>query len=225
MVEELGVLGLSTESGARPFGDRSLSVGQARLGFEVAGVAPADCACSLSTFVRALARHDWGDGATGTGLELVAGIRYRNQLRRLGVDGGIRALALYSADDVEDLAANLALWLLPKADGTGWQGTLSLRRDPGRPGLDLVGSVPWTGHSGSALREAPEPWLLGTRLGYGIAWRRGTAAPFLEFDASRSAGGVRHEFGGIVVEWRIERLAEDRSRTGNQFVLTADGRF
>ena len=225
VVEELGVLGLSTESGARPFGDRSLSVGQARLGFEVAGVAPADCACSLSTFVRALARHDWGDGATGTGLELVAGIRYRNQLRRLGVDGGIRALALYSADDVEDLAANLALWLLPKADGTGWQGTLSLRRDPGRPGLDLAGSVPWTGHSGSGLREAPEPWLLGTRLGYGIAWRRGTAAPFLEFDAGRSAGGVRHEFGGIVVEWRIERLAEDRSRTGNQFVLTADGRF
>ena len=229
VVEELGVLRLSTGNAAPPAGGRSVTVGQARLGLELAGVAPVDCACSLATFVRALARRDWGDGATGTGLELAAGVRYRNQPRRLGVDAGISALALHSADGVRDRAANLALWFLPKADGTGWHGTLSLRRDPGRPGPDLAGNAPWTGHSGIGSPDAPDRWLAGTRIGYAIARRRGTATPFLELDAGRAAGGgrlgVRHVFGGIIVEWGIDRLADDRWRSGNQFVLTADGRF
>ena len=229
VVEELGVLRLSTGNAAPPVGGRSVTVGQARLGLELAGVAPVDCACSLATFVRALARRDWGDGATGTGLELAAGVRYRNQPRRLGVDAGIRALALHSADGVRDRAANLALWFLPKADGTGWHGTLSLRRDPGRPGPDLAGNAPWTGHSGIGSPDAPDRWLAGTRIGYAIARRRGTATPFLELDAGPAAGGgrlgVRHVFGGIIVEWGIGRLADDRWRSGNQFVLTADGRF
>ena len=68
--------------------DRSVRVGQARLGLEASGVGPAGCECSLTSFVRAFARRDWGDGATGAGLELVAGVRLRNLPRRLGIDAG-----------------------------------------------------------------------------------------------------------------------------------------
>ena len=99
VVEEIGVLDLTTGDAVGPVGDRSVRVGQARLGLEASGVAPAGCDCSLTTFVRAFARGDWGDGATGTGLELAAGVRFRNLPRRLGIDAGIRALAAHSAED------------------------------------------------------------------------------------------------------------------------------
>ena len=97
VVEEIGVLDLTTGDALGPVGDRSVTVGQARLGLEASGVVPAGCECSLSSFVRAFARGDWGDGATGTGLELAAGVRFRNVPRRLGIDAGIRALAVHSA--------------------------------------------------------------------------------------------------------------------------------
>ena len=85
VVEDIGVLKLTTGASTGPAGDRSASVGRVRLGLEAAGTAPPDCDCTLTTYVRALARGDWGDGATGTGLELAAGVRYRHLPRRFGV--------------------------------------------------------------------------------------------------------------------------------------------
>ena len=80
--------GPGDEECSRSGRDRSVRVGQARLGLEASGVGPAGCECSLTNFVRAFARRDWGDGATGAGLELVAGVRFRSLPRRLGIDAG-----------------------------------------------------------------------------------------------------------------------------------------
>ena len=232
VVEEIGVLDLTTGEALGPVGDRSVTVGQARLGLEASGVVPAGCECSLSSFVRAFARGDWGDGATGTGLELAAGVRFRNVPRRLGIDAGIRALAVHSAEDASEQSANLTFSLLPKADGTGWRASLAWRQGAGDSRLDALGGIsPWTAPSAS-LPGAERRWIAESRLGYGIRLRRGFATPFVELDAGHSRRGarfgVRHEFGdrarGLAVEWGIE---QHRFFAGveNRIVVEALGRF
>ena len=233
VVEEISVLDLTTGDTVGPVGDRSVRVGQARLGLEASGAAPAGCSnCSLTTIVRAFARGDWGDGATGAGLELAAGLRYRNLPRRLGIDAGIRALAMHSAEDAKEHSANLTFSLLPKADGTGWQASLAWRRGASDARLDtLGGTAPWIAPS-AGLPGAERQWIAQSRLGYGIRLPRGSATPFVELDAghSRRGGarfGVRHEFGdrarGLVVEWGVER--SHFASAGNSIVLEALGRF
>ena len=231
VVEEIGVLSLTTADAPGPVGDRSVTVRHARLGLEAAGMAPADCDCSLTSFVRAFARGDWGDGATGTGLELAAGVRYRNHPRRLGIDAGIRALAAHSAEDAAERSANLTFWILPKADGTGWQASLAWRRGASDARLDtLGGSAPWIAPSGSLPGAEPQ-WFAQSRLGYGIRLQKGFATPFVELDAGHfqrgARFGVRHEFGdrarGLVVEWGIE--PSSFGSAGNKILLEALGRF
>ena len=231
VVEEISVLDLTTGDAVGPVGDRSVRVGQARLGLEATGVATPGCNCSLTTFVRGFARGDWGDGATGAGLELAAGVRFRNLPRRLGIDAGIRALAMHSAEDARERSANLTFSILPKADGTGWRASLAWRRGASDARLAaLGGDSPWTAPSGR-LPGAELQWIAQSRLGYGIGLRRGSATPFVELDAGPGRGGarfgVRHEFGdrarGLVVEWGIEQSGF--ASAGNRIVLEALGRF
>ena len=232
VVEEISVLDLTTGDAPGPVGDRSVSVGQARLGLEAAGVAPPGCNCSLTTFVRGFARGDWGDGATGAGLELAAGVRFRNLPRRLGFDAGIRALAVHSAEDAKEQSANLTFSLLPKADGTGWQASLAWRRGASDARLAaLGGTAPWIAPAAS-LPGAEAHWIAQSRLGYGIRLPRGSATPFVELDAGHSERGgarfgVRHEFGdrvrGLVLEWGIEQSS--LGSAGSRILLEALGRF
>ena len=232
VVEEISVLDLTTGDAVGPVGDRSVRVGQARLGLEATGVATPGCNCSLTTFVRGFARGDWGDGAAGAGLELAAGARFRNLPRRLGIDAGIRALAMHSAEDARERSANLTFSILPKADGTGWRASLAWRRGASDARLAaLGGDSPWTAPSGR-LPGAELQWIARSRLGYGIGLRRGSATPFVELDAGRSGRGgarfgARHEFGdrarGLVVEWGIE--PGSLASSGNRILLEALGRF
>ena len=238
VVEEISGLALTTGDAVGPVGDRSVTVGQARLGLEAAGVAPADCECSLATFVRASARGDWGDGATGTGLELATGVRYRNLPRRLGIDAELRELIVHSAEDAAERSANLTFSILPRADGTGLQASLTWRQEAGGLRLDALDRIsPWTALAGRQP-DAERQWTTQGRLGYGIA-RRGFAGthvivmPFVELDTGFSDRrgarfGVRHEFGDrvrrLVVEWRIEHRSFFAS-TENGIVLEALGRF
>ena len=238
VVEEISGLALTTGDAVGPVGDRSVTVGQARLGLEAAGVAPADCECSLATFVRASARSDWGDGATGTGLELATGVRYRNLPRRLGIDAEVRELIVHSAEDAAERSANLTFSILPRADGTGLQASLTWRQEAGGLRLGALDRIsPWTTLAGRQP-DAERQWTTQGRLGYGIA-RRGFAGthaivmPFVELDTGFSDRrgarfGVRHEFGdrvrSLVVEWRIEHRSFFAS-TENGIVLEALGRF
>ena len=232
VVEEIGVVDLATGNADGPIGDRSVTVGQARLGLEASGVVPAGCDCSLSSFVRVFARGDWGDGATGTGVELAAGARFRNLPRRIGVDAEVRALTVHSAEDTEDRSANVTFSILPRADGTGWRASLAWRLGMIGPGVDMANDVmPWAAPL-SRFPGAQRDWIAESRLGYGIVNRRGIATPFLEFDTGPTDRGgarfgMRHQFGdrtrGLTVEWGIEqnRLGGAKDR----ILLEAVGRF
>ena len=208
VVEDAGVLRLTTGTSTGLAGDREVTVGQARLGLEAAGVAPPECDCWLSTYVRVLARGDWGDGAAGVGLELAAGVRYRNVPWRLEFDAGVRSLAAHSAENVADHNAFVAVSILPKADGTGVEAALSLRREGSM--LQASGGVSrwgagrgWpTGAHGLPAHgpgEADRRWSADTRLAYGISAAHGVVKPFLELDVlAPGAGwfGVRYEPAG-----------------------------
>ena len=232
VVEEIGVLRLTTGGAVGPFGDRSVSVGQGRLGLEVAGTTPPGCMHSVATFVRAFARGDWGDGTTGAGLELVAGVRYRSLSWRLGIDAKVRALAAHAEENVEDRSADLSLSILPADDGTGLRASLVWRQESGGLPHSLGGLSPWPARAGG-IEHRERRWVAATQFGYGIATARGwadtpgIAVPFVEFGAGNSSGGigrfgVRHEFDGLTIEWSIRK--SDMVGGGEpQFVLTAAG--
>ena len=233
VVEDVGVVVMTTGASAGLAGDRSVTVGRARLGLEAAGVAPPGCECSLATYVRAFARGDWGDGATGAALELAAGLRYRNLARRLGIDAGVQALAIHSTEEAVERSANVGLSILPRADGTGLQAAVSWRREGGASRVDGLGGIsPWT------VRRAPgsgrgRDGIAETRIAYGIATSRGLVALFAELAVGRRAGaagrfGLRQEFGdghrGLLVEWVVETPA-GLGETGQVIAVSALGRF
>ena len=239
VVEDFGIVEVTTTGAEAPVGDHSVTAGHAKIGLEAAGVAPPGCECSLATYVRAFARRDWGDGVTGTGLELAAGLRYQNLPRRLGIDAGVRALASHSAEDAAEHGAHLAVSLLPAADGSGWRAALAWRRD-GDPGAsrDLNGLSPWAappggraaGRSASAARD----WRGDFRFGYGFVTRRWTAVPFLELDTApwsrgQSRLGVRHDFSdgarSYHLEWSVERRGGQAGASNTDWILVVSGRF
>ena len=101
-------------------------------------------------------------------------MRFRNLPQRLGIDAGIRALAVHSAEDAKEHSANLTFSILPKADGTGWQASLAWRRGASDARFAaLGGNSPWTAPSGS-LPGAETHWIAQSRLGYGISCRVAT---------------------------------------------------
>ena len=225
------MLSLETGDAAGPIGDRSVTVGQARLGLEASGVVPTGCECSLSSYVRAFARGDWGDGATGAGLELAAGARFRNLPRRIGIDAGLRVLAVHSAEDATEQGANVSFSMLPKPDGTGWRASLSWRLGGSNPRFGTMdGIAPWT--VPSAIPNGSERrWMAESRLGYGFKLGRGLATPFVDFDAGHSERatarfGVRHEYGdqtrGLMFEWGVE---QGLANAGSGIVVELHSRF
>lgn len=128
-------------------------------------------------------------------------------------------LAAHSSEDAAERSADLTFSILPRADGTGLQASLTWRQETGGLRLGaLDGISPWTAPAAGGP-DAERHWIARTRLGYGIARRGSTgthaiATPLVELDSGHSDRGggrfgVHHEFGdgerGLVVEWGIER--------------------
>ena len=233
VVEDLGVVELTTGSAVHPIGDRSVTAGYARVGLEAAGVAPPGCECSLATYVRAYARRDWGDGAAGAGLELAAGVRFESVPRRLGLDVGVRGLAAHSGQDIEERGAHLAVSLLPAANGSGWRAMLAWRRGTDhRAHGSLDGLSPWSALAG---RPATGDWAGELHIGYGFVTRHGMAVPFLELDAGRGSPGgsrlgMRHEIGSgargaIRVEWGVEYMGSRAGNADTRWIVMVSGRM
>ena len=226
VMEDAGILKLSTGMSSGPVGERDVLVGRARLGLELAAGGPSAVGKSTTTaYLRALARQDWGDGITGGGLEVAAGLRYRNPTRRLGIDAGLGTLAVSATDDATEHRADVALSTLPRPDGTGLQAALSWRTGSNGFGLAAGGVSPWE------TTGSRQDWTAETRLGYGLANRRGIAIPFMELDVGgRATGdlrlGLEHRFdtdsGFLRLDWGI-MLESGREGSGNGVFLNAIG--
>ena len=221
VVEDLGVLELKTGHGLAPLGGERVSVGRARLGIEVAGSLPPDCPLTLSTYAKALARGDWGDGDTGAGMELAVGARLRDQRRRLGIDADVHALVAHSTRAVGETGASVTVSLLPRPDGTGLRlAVSSFRQGIRHPSPAWGPLVPdQTGVSG---------WRLSGEAAFGFLVGRGLASPFVEHRARHNRLGLRYAVGrsprGLRLEWTVGHDGRP-SGHGVEIRLLADARF
>ena len=196
LVEDVGVLRAKTEAAMGPAGNHDVSVGRARLGFEVSGVSATGA--GIVGWIRGFARRDWGDGLEGSGAEVALGARLYAPETRLRLEAGMHAVAARAKDDYEERGANLAAAYLSRPDGTGLQVSMALRRGmrgrsvglgesweqtPAPPGARTCssGSVSglrgaWRGLSrraGSRTREGVSPRGCATRRSAGS---RGSSA-------------------------------------------------
>ena len=151
------------------------------------------------------ARSDSGDGDTGQGAEVGAGVRY-NTAGRFSFEVMGRFLANHSEDDVEESAFSVSAMLRPMADGSGMSVALSSRL--GRD-FDLAGMLQGVDYDyvrqmrGSDIDD----WGFDARVGYGLsaAGLPGILTPFAQMDL-RSADrrgarlGVRLDAGGNLVQ-------------------------
>ena len=155
---------------------------------------------TLHPFWRASARHDGGDGVTGRGMEVSAGMRYRSARLEAEVRG--RWLATHSADDYEETGASASLRIVPGRDGLGLAASLSHRWGAPGGGADLVWERDFARTPSGGWRGR-DPWSLNGDIGFGFGWPHTTVVvtPFTEVGLAGDAAvrqrlGVRLDQGG-----------------------------
>ena len=209
VVESVGMLRYDSQMSFWDGGGNRIEIGRARVGVEAVGTNRPECACILATYGRIWAQTEWGDGHTGTGMELDAGVRYLDRERRLGFDIGLRGVPFHSIRDHRELGVDAAFMFLPAHDGTGLR-TKTIYRD-GRTftevgygfkrGGDAVVAFLSTGDS-MTLAGVKHKWFelsVGrTAAGdnvvrFSLRWRGGSAADASAWDALHNT--VRRQNG------------------------------
>ena len=139
------------------------------------------------------ARSDGGDGETGGGAEVSAGVRY-NTAGRFSLEFMGRFLASHSGDDVEESAFSVSAVLRPQSDGSGLSLALSSRlgQDFGMSGMMVPGMD--YDYVRRARGDRDDRWGFDARVGYGLAATGlpGVVTPFAAMDlASTERRGAR----------------------------------
>ncbi len=168
------------------------------------------------------ARSDSGDGDTGQGAEVSAGVRY-NTAGRFSLEFMGRFLANHSEDDVEESAFSVSAMLRPQPDGSGLSVALSSRlgSDFGMYGMSgAPGMVPGIDYDyvRRARRGQSDDWGFDTRLGYGVPLEglSGVLTPFATVDLASSDRrgarvGARFDAGRQMVELLSVELSAGRA--------------
>ena len=208
LLGDLALLRMRTDTGSQAgsLDGVSSSVGRLRVGLEGSHEVRME-AGTLSPFAQVSARHDSGDGETGSGLEVSGGVRYRSG--RVSFETGGRVL-LAGGGGYEESGWSLALALDPHDEGRGLSMSLSptwgaaqhrsleaLWRPDALSGLDAGAEPPGDGHG------------MRTRIGYGLRWPASAAllTPYAEHD--RFSSGGRRTSMGVRLEHRPSRLEVD----------------
>ncbi len=181
-VGSAGFLTLATAAGDELGQGLAADVRQARLALEAS--IPAS---GLAPYLQVGGRHDGGDGRTGMGVELAAGIRHQGPR----LDFEVRGRWL-TADDYDEYGAMARLELKSRDDGTGWTAALSpvwgepmggalLGGDLQAGALGMAGDLPYGGNGGGALATMPTRLSVEGELGYAVRWprTRGLVRPML----------------------------------------------
>ena len=228
---DAGIVQLVTDDGLRAVEGLKVNAQRVRAGVEASWPTPVGVGV-FTPFVDLGGRWDAGDGATGGGLEVAGGFRYRAPT--VGVEVKARTLALHGADGYRESGVAATAFLEPGGSRRGLR--LSLTPRWGTP--DWTGRL-WRPDAGPATPRGDEPaWTLDGRAGYGLGLRGGpgAATPFAELGLSRDGRdrarvGVAYERGPAMdlrttrFEMSVERAEHGHGVAHTRLLVVVEGRF
>ena len=231
-----GSLSLSSAGGGLTVSDLSAGVRQARLALEASRTSGA-----VTPFVQFGGRFDGGDGETGTGLELVAGLRASTP--RVDVEARGRWLAVHSAAGYGEFGAMGRLAVKSRPDGTGLRALVTPRWGAADP--LSVGEGGMLGSAGASRLRPGASWTpeaqalsLDSEVSYG--WRLKRLPGILSSMTSHSRTGFGRDLtragfsyfaseeetgGGLRLQFTLGRERWLDQGVGYQLALTMSSAF
>ena len=233
---EIGSVQLETKKGETAVHGLAVNAQRARVGVEASFPMVSPTGAEFTPFADIGGRFDGGDGQTGGGIEVAAGVRASSPLVRF--EAKARTLALHGADGYAETGASATVIVEPGEQGRG----LRLSLAPRWGGADDAMDVFWRQDAGNGLRafnrEMERGWGVASRVDYGVAvaGRRGAAAsvrPFGEVDLvdddnRRMRVGMTYQLDSMDKPLRFElssERVEQPAGTEHRFLLSAEGRF
>ena len=216
---DVGVVGLETADGDSAIHGRQVTVQRSRLGVEISHALRWDSGATLTPFGAVGMRHDGGDGQTGNGMELEAGVRLADPWTGLGLEARGRVLALHTTGQYREQGVSVtALWTPGGTVDRGLSVSLAPRWGAPTGGTESLWREQVFGqnHPGAL---APDAGGFDGRIGYGFRLTAGsTVTPFSEIgvagpDYRRLRVGVRVT-GTERARWAAIELTGGRVRTG-----------
>ena len=216
---DVGVVGLETADGDSAIHGRQVTVQRSRLGVEISHALRWDSGATLTPFGAVGMRHDGGDGQTGNGMELEAGVRLADPWTGIGLEARGRVLALHTTGQYREQGVSVtALWTPGGTVDRGLSVSLAPRWGAPTGGTESLWREQVFGqnHPGAL---APDAGGFDGRIGYGFRLTAGsTVTPFSEIgvagpDYRRLRVGVRVT-GTERARWAAIELTGGRVRTG-----------
>ncbi len=123
---DVSVANLATDDGAGEAGSLDTTINRVRAGVAGSYVIPLDWGGSVSPFGELAYRRDGGDGATGSGVEFIGGVRVNSRMFSIDLRG--HTMATYSENDYKESGLSLLAVFNPT---------------PGEEGLSLSFTPSW----------------------------------------------------------------------------------
>ncbi|MBF2755226.1 MAG: hypothetical protein ISN29_08215 [Gammaproteobacteria bacterium AqS3] len=195
---ELGFTRLQTvESELPTLADLSIDNAQFRGGLELSHNGFGDFT-KVSPRIGLMLRHDAGDGITGTGFELTAGLQINSPLNRFSLDINLRSLASHSAEELSDWGASLQFRINSRPDGSGLG--LSVGPHWGAADTGLLNREDAFQLSDADLQRREDQQNnrgLAANLAYGLRSFGGLLTPYSEFNFTSGASGSTRQITGV----------------------------
>ena len=208
------------------FNEMGVDASQARLAIEATRTVTTRNGAQVSPSLELGARYDGGDGETGGGMEIGAGLRYHNATRGLTVETRMRALLSHS-NETEDKGISVTLNLTSGADRQG----LSLSLTPAYGNLTSGVQNVWNkGLLDSAATDRDLSARMTTELAYGLTTSKGLLTPYTKMTLGKESKtyrlGVRWELGGMfTLNLAGERLERDDAVVEDVYLLEGEVEF
>lgn len=192
----------------------------------------------FSPFLEVAGRLDRGDGPTGAGAEVAAGVRYQSST--VSFEAKARTLAIDGEEKYKETGASAAFVMRPKGNkGRGWRLAVAPSYGGASDATDVFFRRDYAAQvaRGHSRDSAYDEWRVNARVEYGMPLRgrsEGGVAPFVAADVSsgvnrRARVGFSFDTktaGGAPV--RLE-VSGERARTtrGNdhRVLVSAEGHF
>ena len=239
LIGDAGILQMEADDGVGLLQGMDVDVGRVKIAFEGERIISMEGGNVFSIFGQIGGRNDSGDGDTGTGVELMGGVRYDTE-GRISIEAKARLLSLHSAESYEENGVSISAMVRPRADGSGMSLALSSYLGTGMNGTSQSLEQGY-GYPGSVENFGydRDTWGMDAQVGYTLRVQRldGLLTPFARFDMAGDDGrgmqlGLRYDLAnageGTMLNLEVSGGQEyDRFRreTNNMVQLRGELRF